>query len=457
MTMKPYGIDADRLKAMRIREDAAFAERTRNSQRLHERAKASMPCGVPMQWMAGLYRHAPIHVTSGEGACFEDVDGNRYLDMNLADLAAFLGFAPEPVTRAIAARAPMGASFLLPQEDGIAACELLAEKTGMPFWQFSGSASSANTEALRIARFATGREKIVTFEGRYHGHIDDTLAAHSTDEHEPEAMGLPRRSADHHMSIPFNDLDRLETALSRGDVACVIAEPMLTNCNIVFPDEGFWPQARALIDAAGALLIIDEAHCFSFAHGGLTANWSLAPDIMTLGKGIGTGLPFACFGLSSELGKLVEENLDVDVSAPAGLALGGTTYANTLALSAARAALEHSLTPAAYAHAATLGRQLGDGLLDIFTRHGLNWRAPVVGGRSGWVLFPDLPRNAREAETSLDPEFTDTKRVFMANRGVWEAVASAGPAASFAHTGDDIGRYLAVSDEFVSQLCTRHT
>ena len=454
MTIKPYGIDAGRLKAIRAREDAAFSERTPESQRLHARAKQSMPCGVPMQWMAGLYRHPPIHVTSGTGAYFEDVDGNRYLDMNLADLAAFLGFAPPPVTSAAIERVSKGASFLLPQEDGIVACELLAEKTGMPFWQFSGSASSANTEALRIARFATGREKIVTFEGRYHGHIDDTLAAKSPDEDAPEAMGLPRRSADHHASIPFNDLERLRHALAGGDVACVIAEPMLTNCNIVFPDQGFWPEARAMIHTAGALLIIDEAHSFSFAHGGLTADWSLAPDIMTLGKGLGTGLPFACLGMSAETGKLVEENLDVDVSAPAGLALGGTTYANAVTLSAARAALEHCLTPEAYGQAAILGRQLADGLQEIFSRHGLDWQAPVIGGRSGWVLFPELPRNARAAEASLDPEFTDTKRVFMANRGVWEAVASAGPAASFAHNSGDIDRYLAVSDEFVSSLCS---
>lgn len=452
MTMKPYGIDAGRLEAMRAREDAAFAERTPASQRLHARARRSMPCGVPMQWMAGLYRHPPIHITSGQGAYFEDVDGNRYLDMNLADLAAFLGFAPAPVTRAVTERAPKGASFLLPQEDGIVACELLAERTGMPFWQFSGSASSANTEALRIARFATGREKIVTFEGRYHGHIDDTLAAQSPHEDAPEAMGLPRRSADHHASIPFNDLERLRDVLAGGDVACVIAEPMLTNCNIVFPDEGFWPEARAMIHASGALLIIDEAHSFSFAHGGLAADWSLEPDIMTLGKGLGTGLPFACFGMSAETGKLVEDNLDVDVSAPAGLALGGTTYANAMTLSAARAALEQCLTPEAYARAATLGRQLGDGLREIFGRHGLDWRAPVIGGRSGWVLFPELPRNAHEAEASLDPDFTDTKRIFMANRGVWEAVASAGPAASFAHDTRDIERYLTVSDEFISEL-----
>ena len=453
MTMKPYGIDADRLEAMRTREDAAFAERTPNSQRLHERAKQSMPCGVPMQWMAGLYRHLPIHVTSGTGAYFEDVDGNRYLDVNLADLAAFLGFAPPPVTRAVTERASKGASFLLPQEDGIVACELLAEKTGMPFWQFSGSASSANTEALRIARFATGREKIITFEGRYHGHIDDTLAASNPKEHAPEAMGLPRRSAEQHASIPFNDLESLKSALAGGDVACVIAEPMLTNCNIVFPDETFWSEARAMIHAAGALLIIDEAHSFSFAHGGLTAHWSLAPDIMTLGKGLGTGLPFACLGLSAKTGKFVEDHLDVDVSAPAGLALGGTTYANAVTLSAARAALEHCLTPEAYERASTLGRQLGDGLQEIFNRHGLEWRAPVVGGRSGWVLFPELPRNAHEAETSLDPDFTDTKRIFMANRGIWEAVSSAGPAASFTHNADDIHRYLTVSDDFVSRLC----
>ena len=169
-------------KAMRTSaKTRLFAERTRKLA-TPACAREGNPCPAVCRCSGwpGLYRHLPRSMSPrATGACFEDVDGNRYLDMNLADLAAFLGFAPEPVTRAIAARAPLkGVSFLLPQEDGIAACELLAEKTGMPFWQFSGSASSANTEALRIASvLRRGARKIVTFEGRYHGHIDDTLAA----------------------------------------------------------------------------------------------------------------------------------------------------------------------------------------------------------------------------------------------------------------------------------------
>jgi glutamate-1-semialdehyde aminotransferase len=449
MQMKPYGIATERLAELHKREDAAFSDRTQASNALNTRARKVMPNGVPMQWMTGLYRHPPMMVKNGEAAWFEDVDGNRYLDMNLADYAGSLGFNCPPVTQAIARRAEQGMSFLLPGEDAVVCAELLSTRTGLPYWQFAGAASTANVEAMRIARLATGREHILFFGGRYHGHIDETLVQTSNQTAELAAMGLPKDAGGTSHVIPFNDLECLADALKTHDIACVIAEPMLTNCNLVFPDEDFWPAARALIRDAASLLIIDEAHTHNFAYGGLTAAWQIDPDMMIIGKGMGTGIPFALYGLSDALGRLVEHHLDVDVAAPVGIALGGTTYGSALVTAVARAALEKALGPQDYDRTATLGSKLANGLEALFARHGLDWHAPRIGGRAGWNLSSQAPRNADEAQASLDPDFVDTRRVFMANRGVWEAISSAGPSVSFAHEASDIDHYLAVSAQFL--------
>lgn len=452
MASRPKGIDPKRINQVRAVEERRFAERTVASAALVERARKCMPNGVPMAWMAGYYDHPPLYVTHGKGAWFEDADANRYLDMNQADLAAALGFAPDAVTEAVRRRAARGVGFLLPGEDGIVAAELLGARTGLPLWQFTGSASASNMELIRLARLATGRHRILMFEGKYHGHIEDTLVEGRGDDLNQALLGLLPDAKHHARIVPFNDLEALAEALKDGDIACLIAEPMLTNCNIVFPDQGFWAEARKLVDDAGSLLFIDEAHTFSFAHGGLTRAWGLEPDAVTLGKGLGTGIPFAVHGMTAELGDLLARHLDGGITHGPGIAVGGTTFANAIALAAARAALESCLTEAAYERTAALGMRLGDGLEAHFARHGLDWRAPRIGGRSGWVLFPDLPRNAGQAMRSLDLDFVHTRRLFMANRGVWEAIAEAGPAVSFAHDEADVDRYLEVAGAYLDSI-----
>ncbi|MBT4889453.1 MAG: aminotransferase class III-fold pyridoxal phosphate-dependent enzyme, partial [Rhodospirillales bacterium] len=376
----------------------------------------------------------------------------RYLDMNQSDLASALGMAPPAITQAIAEQAAKGGIFLLPGEQDIDVTEMLAERSGLPFWQFTGSASASNAEVLRMARVATGREKIVMFEGKYHGHLDDTLIIEKDGACVHEGRGLAKGSLAHARIIQFNDLVALEAALAPGDVACVIAEPMLTNCNIVLPDDGFWEAARTLCHDMGTLLVIDEAHTFAFGYGGLVSEWSIKPDVQVLGKGLGSGFPFSAYGMTNELGKLCEQYLDRDRKDEAGLMTGGTTYANALAMAVAKAALQNCLRKEDYERTALLGTQLADGLEVLFDKRGLDWSAPRVGGRSGWVMSRSQPRTSREATSSLAPEFTKAKRLFMATRGVWEAISSAGPAASFAHTEDDISHYLDVSDAFLDAI-----
>ena len=449
--MAATAIDRDRLAAVRAREDDAFSARTRRSAELAGRARRSMPDGVPMAWMAGLYDHRPLFVAHGEGCRFTDVDGNSYVDFNQADLSASCGFAPAPVVDAIAQRAARGLQFLLPVEEAIDAAELLAERYGLPAWQFTLSASGANAEAIRLARHRTGRDLIVVFGGHYHGHIDDTLVA--GDEHavRPELSGVnPRATADTRI-VPFNDLGTLERVLASGAVAAVITEPALTNVGVVMPADGFLAGARELTRAHGTILIVDETHTQTVAYGGLTRAWGLEPDVITLGKSLGGGVPIGAYGMTDDLRDWMERHRDA-YGRVAGLATGGTTYANPLSLAAVVATLGAIQTPEAFERTAALGARLADGIEAAAGRNGLPWRAHRLGGRSGYCLEPELPRTAEDAARSLDDRLVDTRRLYMANRGVWEAIASAGPAVSFAHETADVDAYLAVLDGFLGEV-----
>jgi glutamate-1-semialdehyde 2,1-aminomutase len=444
-------IDRDRLAAVHAREREQFERRTRRSAELIARGRRHLPDGVPMAWMAGLYDHRTIYVAHGEGCRFTDVDGNSYVDFNQADLSASCGFAPPAVLEAMAERAARGLQFLLPVEEGIELAELLAERYGLPAWQFTLAASGANAEAVRLARHRTGRELIVVFGGHYHGHIDDMLVAGNESGVHPELLGVnPRATADTRL-VPFNDLDALSRVLAGEEVAAVITEPALTNVGVVMPADDFHAGVRALARERGALLILDETHTQTAAFGGLTHAWGLEPDVVTLGKSLGGGVPIGAYGMTADLGEWMERHRDA-YGRSVGLATGGTTYANPLSLAAAVAVLRHVQTLEAFERTAALGAQLADGIEAAAARHGLSWRAHRLGGRSGYCLEPELPRDADDAERSLDHELIDARRLYMANRGVWDAIASAGPAASFAHMADDVDEYLAVLDAFLGDV-----
>ena len=445
------GYNRQRLQALRAQEDAMFHARIPRSLELAARAQQRMPNGVPMAWMAGLYRHPLLFVAEGSGASFTDVDGNTYLDMNQADLSMNCGYGPPPVVKAGAQRLLQGSQFLLPSEDAIVVSDLLAERFGIPFWQYTLSASSANTEALRLARVATGRDMIVVIEGGYHGHLDDTLVDLEGARTVPALLGISPQTARRARVVPFNQPDALDEALAPRDVAAVITEPVLTNIGVVQPEPGFHAHLRAATRQSGTLLILDETHTQMAAWGGLIRTLGLEPDIVTLGKSLGGGVAIGAYGMSEPLAQFMERHLDIDVG-PHGLATGGTMYANALSLATARAALQEVLTREGYERVKALGAQLADGIERVIGEHQLPWRAHRLGGRSGFCLRPTLPLNAGDAALSMDIAFIDTRRVFMANRGIWDAIATAGPAASFAHTNSDIDRYLTILDAFLEEI-----
>ena len=253
-------IPRERLSSLREVELRRFAELRPRSRLLLERAATRMPNGVPMSWMATLYEHPPMVAMRGEGATFTDVDGHRYLDFNLADTSMFTGYGVESLTDAAHRSVADGPQFMLPTADAFEVADELARRFGLPQWQFTLSATQANTEALRLARAATGRTTVLMFDGKYHGHADELLGELGDDGVAPEGLGVPPDATRHVRIVRYNDLEAVERELARGDVACVLAEAAITNCGVIQPDEGFHSELRRLVSEAGTLLVVDETH-----------------------------------------------------------------------------------------------------------------------------------------------------------------------------------------------------
>jgi glutamate-1-semialdehyde aminotransferase len=447
------GIDRRRLGELTERElDRFHAERPRSAELL-ERARRSMPQGVPNGWMAELFGHEPVWVDRGEGPYVIDVDGHRLLDTNIADTSMFCGYSPEPVVKAVSERIALGPQFLLPTEDAIAVAEELARRWGLPKWRFTLSATTANTEAIRVARHITGRPKLVMFVGKYHGHADEMLVTEEDGALVPEMLGLPPGVTEHVRLSPFNDLGALERALAPGDVACVLAEPALTNVGVVLPDDGFHAELRRRTREVGALLVLDETHTLICGPGGLVRAWGLEPDIVTLGKSIGGGVPVGAYGMTEAVAEALELRADFgggDVVPE--VATGGTLFGNALQMAAARATLTEVLTDEAYERSSRLGGRLADGIEAIAASSGLPWKSHRLGPRSGYAFDGRLPRNAADTHVSHDSELYRLLRVWMANRGVWEAIEWAGPAISVAAADADVDHYLETLSALVAEL-----
>jgi len=445
---------ANRIRAIKELEDERYHTARPKSAALRQRASAVMPNGVPMAWMRGSYHHEPPWVSSAAGARFTDVDGFHYADFNIADMSMFCGYAPAAVVRATHEAMLRGNQFMLPVEDAIVVAEELGRRFGLPQWQFTSSASQANVEAIRIARVATGREKVLVFEGKYHGHLDQTLVALDVDGRVvPEERGLAAQSAAQTIIVPFNDPDALRDVLKHGDVALVMTEPALTNNHVlILPDPGFHAILRALTREAGALLCIDETHTQVVGPGGLTRAWFLEPDLVTAGKSIAAGVPFGVWGMSAAIGELMTQHKGPDGERDGLIATGGTLFGNPLGIAAARAAMQEVLTPQAYAHTQALGAELAGGMRAAIRRASLPWFIHELGPRVGYVFAPQPARNAVEAQAVQNDTLARLIRVWLANRGVWEAIVGAGPTVPVPATREDVALYLQAFDGLLQAL-----
>ncbi len=453
-TTAPTGFDRDALEALKRREDQRFVGERPQSLALLERARRSMPLGVPLSWMAFLYDHPPPFVASAEGATFTDVDGHRYDDFSLGITVASAGHTPELVIEAVVRRMRAGTQFHLPTEDAIHVAEELVRRWGLPKWQFALSSSQAVSDVIRLARAVTGRERVVVFEGKYQGHVPELLAISDGEASAPEYEGITPSDISRTVVVPWNDLEAVERALS-DDVALLLAEPALTNSGIVLPADGFHAGLRQLTRERGTILAIDETQTMPMAYGGLVRKWGLAPDAVIVGKSLGGGIPVSAYGFVDRLADTIDRDCgtyDVSGEAVDEPAIGGTLYGNALSLAAARAALEHVWTEETYARTGGLAQRLSDGLRASFSERALTWDVYCVGNRAGYRFHPEPPRTNEEAGARDVPAVRHLQRVYLANRGIWDFGWWGGPAISAQTTDEQVDRYIAVFDGFVAEL-----
>ncbi len=411
-------LDRGRLAALLAEEERRFREAHPRSLALHERAGRSLLGGVPMHWMVRWAGGFPLFVEGGEGAHLTDVDGHRYLDLCLGDTGAMTGHAPPATVEAVWAQAARGFTFMLPTEDAVWVGEELARRFGLPCWQFAVTATDANRFAIRLARHLTGRPKILVFNWCYHGTVDETFVTLRDGRAVPRDgnLGPPVDPWLTTRVIEFNDLPALEAALAHGDVACVLAEPALTNVGIVHPEPGFHAALRELTRRAGTLLIIDETHTICAGPGGYTRAHGLEPDILTLGKPVAGGVPAAVYGLSAAVAERIQARSRLDTADTGGI--GGTLAANALASAAMRATLEHVLTDDAYARTIPLAERFARGVEGVIAEECLPWIVKRLGCRVEYWFRPAPPRNGGEAAAATDPELERYMHLAALNRGI---------------------------------------
>ncbi len=448
-----WRLDRDRLAGLLEQEERRFIAEHPQSQQLFERGEGALLAGVPMPWMTEWASPFPVFAESAEGARFTDVDGNEYVDLCLGDTGAMTGHSPPATVNAVAERAARGITLMLPTEDASWVAAELGRRFGLPRWQFALTATDANRFALRLARAITDRPKVLVYAWCYHGTVDESFAIEVEGEtrSRPDNIGPPVDPAVTTRAVEWNDLPALERALAGGDVACVLAEPAMTNAGIVLPDPGYHDGLRELTREHGTLLVIDETHTFCAGQGGYTAAEGLDPDMLTIGKAIAGGIPAAAYGMTEEVSERIGAYLGALEASDVG-GIGGTLAGNALSLAAARATLAEVLTDEAFAHMTEMAERFQAGVNEVITSHGVPWNSVRLGCRVEYHFQPSPPRNGSEAVAADDRALGRYMHLHALNRGIlltpFHNMALMCPAT----TEDDVDRHTGAFRDAVEAL-----
>ena len=410
-------INRQAIHQMREREIARFIAANPKS-KAHAKSVQGWFQGVPFHWMLDWSSPFPIVAQEASGATLTSIDGQVFDDFCLGDTASMFGHSPAPLAKAIAAQAGQGLSYMLPTAKGAELGSMLADMFGLPQWQVTTTASEANRAVIRWCRGITGRDKILIFNGCYHGAVDDVFVdlRDGRAVNRPSLIGQVQDLLPTTVAIEFNDVDALASALRGGDIACVLAEPLMTNIGMVRDAPGFLTELRRLCDETSTILVFDETHTISSGYGGHSNMHGPKPDILVVGKSIGGGVPCAVYGFTEAIAKRMAA---LNASRPAGHSgIGTTLSANAMAITAMHAMLGQVITRDAYAHMLSMADRLVAQLNGVISTHSLDCHVSHVGARVELVCSAIPPRNGSEARAVMDHALESTIHLYLANRGI---------------------------------------
>src|SRR4051812_22204388 len=417
-------LDRTRIRELTARENERLNERTPRSGEMWRRADRVLSGGVASSYQ--LREPWPIYLAHGEGARVWDVDGNEYYDFHNGFGSMVQGHAHPAIGTAVSARYAQGTHFAAPTEDAIVVGEELARRFGLTQWRYTNSGSESTMDAIRIARGLTRRDDVLKIFGSYHGHHDTVMVSIGVEYDKigdpqapnslPYGAGIPQSTVDHVHAVHFNDAESMERRIVELDregrkPACVIMEAAMMNLGVVLPEPGYLEAVRDITRRHGVVLIFDEVKTgLTIATGGATERFGVQPDMVTLAKALGGGLPTGAIGMTDEVAQVVHDGSVYQV---------GTYNGNPLGMAAARANLLDVMTPAAYEHLAHLNDRILAACDAVVAEHRLP--AYTVGiGSKGCVTFAtekvvDYPSFKR----AQDPELSELAWLWSVNRGIF--------------------------------------
>jgi glutamate-1-semialdehyde 2,1-aminomutase len=435
-------------------EERVFLERSPRAAEYAARAEKSLPGGVTSSWQVS--RPQPVWIEDGKGSRVRDVDGNEFIDYHGGYGAMLAGHAHPAVVAAVTERVRRGTHFAQPTPDAIVVSEELARRYGMPLWRFGNSGTEATMDAIHLMRAITGRDLIIKFEGAYHGHHDAAMVSVWNEdglgpEDRPKSVaagsGIPQAMVDLTLVATFNDLTLVETLFEEhpGQIAGVIVEPILQNCGVLLPEDGFLAGLRAITQRHDALLAFDEVKTgLTVGRGGATKFFGVQPDIVCLAKALGGGLPIAAIGGSEEVMGAITDGTYEQV---------GTFNGNPLSLAAARAMLTEVMVPETYDHLHALQQRMKDGAEDVIHRHGIEAHVATAGAKGSVIYSTDPMRTYRDF-LRIDGRYAIAAWLYQFNRGVFLPPWAKGEQwlISVQHSTEDIDKYLETLDGFASVI-----
>ena len=446
-------LDRPRLARLMAGEETTFVRRHPRAAALHERASRSLLAGVPMNWMVKWAGAFPIYVESAAGAHVTDVDGHDYIDFCLGDTGAMAGHGPAPTIAAVERQLRRGITHMLPTEDAIWAGEELSRRFGLPFWQFTITATDANRWSLRLAREITGRPLVAVHDHNYHGSVDETFAWLTADgrlEARRGNLGPPVDPAVTTRVVPFNDLAALDRALGDHQVAALLIEPALTNVGIVLAEPGYLEGVREITQATGTVLIHDETHTICAGPGGVTGAGGYTPDMLVIGKTIGGGIPAATYGFTAGIADRISAHMTLENADVGGV--GGTLAGYALSLTAIRATLGEVLTDEAFEMMIPLAERWEAGVNEVLARHEVPWHVTRLGARAEYHFMPHAPRTGAEQWAHGDFELERFLHLWALNRGILMTPFHNMALMSPATTETDVDRHTEVFEAAVEAL-----